>query len=123
MNLKDLATNPDINLPNGRTLSKVSDHDTHSVFINHKSIKEHDSNEGNYSVELAIAPHFKFVNSDEDFATITQLIQDFGKRNSFLIKLSSHSHIYFESMHSVYGRKSDGKPIKLTYIKTHIKSV
>jgi membrane protease subunit (stomatin/prohibitin family) len=120
MNLKELATKPSIHLPNGRVLSKVSDHNEHTIFVNTESVKEHKTDKGTYVVELAIAPSFTFKKADEDFNKITELFSEFGEKVAVKVKQSSRQHIYFESMHSVYGRKADGKPIKLTYIKTHI---
>jgi hypothetical protein len=120
MNLKDLATQPTVHLPNGRALTQASEHNEHTIFVNQKSIQPHETENGTHTIELAIAPSFKFIEPAKDLVQITRLVQEFGEVHSVSVKLNSNQHIYFESMHSVYGRKANGKPIKLTYIKTHL---
>jgi hypothetical protein len=124
MNLKELAVDPTIVLHNGRKLSKVSDNNDLSLFLNPHSISVHQDNNGVLIADFAISPSLKLKETEEDLKLITKLIQLFGQKHSIDVKLTSRGHIYFESLHSVYGKEinnpSKHHPIKMTYIRTHL---
>ncbi len=124
MNLKELATEPTIILRDGKQLAKISDHNELSLFINPQSFSERFDQKGFYTAEFAISPGLNLKETDEDLELITKLIQLFSHNNSLEIKLSSHGHIYFDSLHSVYGKQIESPikkhNIKMTYIRTHL---